>query len=195
MSAYSAPTEDITEFNTSLFNQPEETLSQAEADKLYLSKTKSDISTAGSLVGNACYSFPDSGSELLGSYSRTGQTLQSTAYTTPNYQQLAFTTINTGVYRIDWMVTTTTTMAGVHSGYDYLVSETSASSTPVYFVGSQLKSIFGGTYGAGSTVIISSSFTYQSMTTSKTLYLNISSSYLAPWAGNWLGSIACTRIA
>jgi hypothetical protein len=46
MSAYSAPTEDITEFNTSLFNQPEETLSQAEADKLYLSKTKNDTSTA-----------------------------------------------------------------------------------------------------------------------------------------------------
>lgn len=44
--AYSPPTEDITQFNSSLFNQPEETLSQAEADKLYLSKTKNDTSTA-----------------------------------------------------------------------------------------------------------------------------------------------------
>jgi hypothetical protein len=52
MSSYNPPTEDITEFNTSLFNQPEETLSQAEADKLYLSKTKSDISTASSTTFN-----------------------------------------------------------------------------------------------------------------------------------------------
>jgi hypothetical protein len=46
MSAYPAPTEDITEFNTSLFNQPEDTLSQAEADRLYLSKTSNDTSSA-----------------------------------------------------------------------------------------------------------------------------------------------------
>jgi hypothetical protein len=52
MSSYNPPIEDITEFNTSLFNQPEETLSQAEADRLYLSKTKSDISTAGSTTFN-----------------------------------------------------------------------------------------------------------------------------------------------
>jgi hypothetical protein len=52
MSSYNPPSEDITEFNTSLFNQPEETLSQAEADKLYLSKTKSDISTASSTTFN-----------------------------------------------------------------------------------------------------------------------------------------------
>jgi hypothetical protein len=52
MSSYNPPTEDITEFNTSLFNQPEETLSQAESDKLYLSKTKNDISTASSTTFN-----------------------------------------------------------------------------------------------------------------------------------------------
>jgi hypothetical protein len=46
MSSYNPPSESITEFNTSLFNQPEETLSQAEADKLYLSKTKNDTSSA-----------------------------------------------------------------------------------------------------------------------------------------------------
>ena len=46
MSSYNPPTEDITQFNSSLFNQPEETLSQAEADLLYLSKTKNDTSTA-----------------------------------------------------------------------------------------------------------------------------------------------------
>ena len=46
MSAYNPPIEDITEFNTSLFNQPEETLSQAEADRLYLSKTSNDTSSA-----------------------------------------------------------------------------------------------------------------------------------------------------
>ena len=56
MSAYPAPTEDITEFNTSLFNQPEETLSQAEADKLYLSKTSNDISTASSTTFNGAVS-------------------------------------------------------------------------------------------------------------------------------------------
>ena len=46
MASYNPPTEDLPIFNTSLFNQPEETLSQAEADLLYLSKTKTDISTA-----------------------------------------------------------------------------------------------------------------------------------------------------
>jgi hypothetical protein len=46
MSSYNPPTEDLPTFNSALFNQPEETLSQAEADLLYLSKTKTDISTA-----------------------------------------------------------------------------------------------------------------------------------------------------
>jgi hypothetical protein len=46
MSSYNPPIEDIPTFNSSLFNQPEEILSQAEADKLYLSKTKNDTSTA-----------------------------------------------------------------------------------------------------------------------------------------------------
>ena len=46
MASYNPPTEDLPIFNTSLFNQPEETLSQAEADLLYLSKTNTDTSTA-----------------------------------------------------------------------------------------------------------------------------------------------------
>jgi len=46
MASYNPPTELITQFNSSLFNQPEETLSQAEADTLYLSKKKNDTSTA-----------------------------------------------------------------------------------------------------------------------------------------------------
>jgi len=46
MSSYNPPTEDLPIFNSLLFNQPEETLSQAEADLLYLSKTKTDTSTA-----------------------------------------------------------------------------------------------------------------------------------------------------
>lgn len=44
--SYNPPTENITSFNSSLFNQPENTLSQAEADQLYLSKTKTDTSTS-----------------------------------------------------------------------------------------------------------------------------------------------------
>lgn len=45
--AYSPPIEDITQFNSSLFNQDTGTgLTQAETDLLYLSKKKSDISTA-----------------------------------------------------------------------------------------------------------------------------------------------------
>ena len=48
MANYNPPTEDITSFNTLLFNQPEVILSQAEADLLYLSKVSSTISTAGS---------------------------------------------------------------------------------------------------------------------------------------------------
>lgn len=46
MASYNPPTENITSFNSSLFNQPEETLSKAEADQLYLSKKNNDVSTA-----------------------------------------------------------------------------------------------------------------------------------------------------
>ena len=46
MASYNPPSENLPTFNSTLFNQPEETLSQAEADKLYLSKTKTDTSTA-----------------------------------------------------------------------------------------------------------------------------------------------------
>jgi hypothetical protein len=56
MSAYNPPSEFITEFNTSLFNQPEQILSQTEADKLYLSKKNSDTSTAGSTTFNGAVS-------------------------------------------------------------------------------------------------------------------------------------------
>ena len=47
MSNYNPPTENITSFNTLLFNQPENILTQGEADLLYLSKTTSGTSTAG----------------------------------------------------------------------------------------------------------------------------------------------------
>ena len=46
MASYNPPTEYLPSFNSTLFNQPEETLSQAEADKLYLSKKNTDTSTA-----------------------------------------------------------------------------------------------------------------------------------------------------
>jgi hypothetical protein len=46
MSNYNPPTENITEFNSSLFNQPVVNLTQEQADLLYLSKTKNDTSTA-----------------------------------------------------------------------------------------------------------------------------------------------------
>jgi hypothetical protein len=41
MASYLPPSENLPTFNSSLFNQPEETLSQAEADLLYLRKTGS----------------------------------------------------------------------------------------------------------------------------------------------------------
>jgi len=47
MATYNPPIEDITQFNTLLFNQPEEILTQGEADLLYLSKVSSGTSTAG----------------------------------------------------------------------------------------------------------------------------------------------------
>lgn len=47
MSNYNPPTENITSFNTLLFNQPENILTQGEADLLYLSKVSSGTSTAG----------------------------------------------------------------------------------------------------------------------------------------------------
>jgi len=46
MTSYLPPLENLPTFNSSLFNQAEDTLSQAEADLLYLSKKKSDTSTA-----------------------------------------------------------------------------------------------------------------------------------------------------
>jgi hypothetical protein len=46
MTSYAAPIEDITEFNSSLFNQPQIYLTQAQANLLYLSKTNNDTSTA-----------------------------------------------------------------------------------------------------------------------------------------------------
>ena len=52
MSVYRPPSEDITEFNSSLFNQPQINLTQGQADLLYLSKTKNDISTAPTTVFN-----------------------------------------------------------------------------------------------------------------------------------------------
>ena len=146
------------------------------------------------LLGTNCYSFPGNIGEM-GYYNNQQRTLLSTAYTTPNYQNLSNNIINRGVYRIDWSVTTNTTTTGVHSGYDFVVSTTSGGSTPVPFVGSQLKTHFGGTYAIGQKIVVGSSFTYQSTTTSLTLYLNISSSYASPWAGNWVGDIAFTRIA
>jgi hypothetical protein len=48
MAEYNPPTEDITEFNTLLFNRPEEILSQAEADLLYLSRKGMATSSASS---------------------------------------------------------------------------------------------------------------------------------------------------
>ena len=76
MSAYSPPTEDITQFNSSLFNQPEETLSQAEADLLYLSKTKNDTSTATlttfnggtSIKGNSSFGVSNTSGGILTLY-------------------------------------------------------------------------------------------------------------------------------
>lgn len=52
MSAYNQPTESLPSFNNEVFSQPIVNLSQAEADKLYLSKTKNDISTASSTTFN-----------------------------------------------------------------------------------------------------------------------------------------------
>ena len=57
MSSYNPPTENITQFNSKLFNQPEETLSQAEGNLLYLSKVTSDISNAPSTTFNGQVSF------------------------------------------------------------------------------------------------------------------------------------------
>jgi hypothetical protein len=52
MASYNGPTENIPSFNTLLFNQPEVVLTQAEADLLYLSKQRSDVSTASSTTFN-----------------------------------------------------------------------------------------------------------------------------------------------
>jgi len=50
MSNYNPPTENITAFNTSLFNPPEVILTQAEANLLYLSKKNIDTSTASNTI-------------------------------------------------------------------------------------------------------------------------------------------------
>jgi hypothetical protein len=46
MSVYNQPLEYLSQFNTKMFGQPDDTISQAEGNQLYLSKTISDTSTA-----------------------------------------------------------------------------------------------------------------------------------------------------
>lgn len=68
MSSYRPPSEDITEFNSSLFNTPQINLTQAQADLLYLSKTKNDTSTATTTTFSGSInaaSFTTSGSGAL----------------------------------------------------------------------------------------------------------------------------------
>ena len=85
MASYNPPTEYNPIFNTSLFNQPKDTLSQAEADRLYLSKTKSDISTASSTTFN-------------GAVNLNGSQLKITAPTTSIFTD--FTQENSGTFTI-----------------------------------------------------------------------------------------------
>ncbi len=54
---YNPPIENITQFNSKLFNQPEENLSQTECNLLYLSKVTSDISNAPSTTFNGQVSY------------------------------------------------------------------------------------------------------------------------------------------
>ena len=76
MSSYNPPIENLPTFNSTLFNQPEEILSQAEADKLYLSKTKNDTSTATlttfnggtSIKGNSSFGVSNTAGGILTLY-------------------------------------------------------------------------------------------------------------------------------
>ena len=67
MSSYTAPTENLTTFNSSLFSRPEVILSQEEADLLYLSKKNNDISTASLTTFNGQVSVGENitGSSLI----------------------------------------------------------------------------------------------------------------------------------
>ena len=75
MSSYNQPTESLPSFNNEVFSQPEVILSQAEADLLYLSKTKSDISTAGSTTFNGAVNV---GGNITGSTLRQCNTTSAT---------------------------------------------------------------------------------------------------------------------
>ena len=310
MANYNPPTEDITVFNTSLFNQPENILTQGEADLLYLSKTTSGTSTAGNttftgtinstiintvnstttsvgtavsaqvrsvnlgvgnIMGNdnvvvgygltcggsfcvaigrasttsyqtqstaigantsvpydnstaigygaiatasnqvvlgrstetviipnqirfskSSYSFPFASSQIQGHYLAT--TGSSTSLTTATATNIVATGVQPiGVWRIDYTIQMTADTAGTITVSRSAVSASTASLTPVAFIGASIRSHVSEVYTAGDIQIINGSFTYN-QSTAGVLYLNVLRTF-ATGTFSCIGGIAATRIA
>ena len=310
MAASKPPTEYITLFNSSLFNQPQVNLTQSQADLLYLSKTTTGTSTAGNTTftgtinsttintvnstttsvgssvsaqvrsvnlgigntigndnvvlgyGTTCggsfcvalgrasttsyqtqstaigantsvaydsstalgygatatasnqvvlgrstetviipnqirfskssYSFPFSSSQIQGHYYATyGSSTSLTTATTTNL--LVTPSIEIGVWRIDYSITMTANTAGTITVSRSLVSASTASLSPVSFIGAALRSHVNEVYTAGDIQIITSSFTYN-QSTAGVLYLNVLRTF-ATGTFSCTGGYAITRIA
>ena len=310
MANYNPPTEDITVFNTSLFNQPENILTQGEADLLYLSKTTSGTSTAGNttftgtinstiintvnstttsvgtavstqvrsvnlgvgnIMGNdnvvvgygltcggsfcvaigrasttsyqtqstaigantsvpydnstaigygaiatasnqvvlgrstetviipnqirfskSSYSFPFASSLIQGHY--LAITGSSTSLTTATATNIVATGVQPiGVWRIDYTIQMTADTAGTITVSRSAVSASTASLTPVAFIGASIRSHVSEVYTAGDIQIINGSFTYN-QSTAGVLYLNVLRTF-ATGTFSCIGGIAATRIA
>jgi hypothetical protein len=310
MAASNPPTEYITSFNSSLFNQPQVNLTQSQADLLYLSKTTSGTSTAGnttftgtinstiintvnsttvslgstvsaqvrtvnvgignSLIGNdnvilgygstaggsfcvaigrssttnyylqstaigantsvlydnstalgygatatasnqvvlgrstetviipnqisfskSAYSFPFSSSQIQGYYSLIVGS--STSLTTATTTNILAPSIPIGVWRIDFSIQMTADTAGTITNSRSVVSNTTASLSPLPYAGSSLRSHVSEVYAIGDIQILNGSFTL-TQSTAGIIYLNVLRTF-ATGTFSCIGTISTTRIA
>jgi hypothetical protein len=310
MATYNAPTENITSFNTSLFNPPEVILTQGEADLLYLSKVSSGTSTAGNttftgtinsttintvnsttnsigtavsaqvrttnlgignIIGNddvivgygitcggsfcvavgrasttsyqtqstaigantsvlydsstaigygatatasnqvvlgrstetviipnqirfskSSYSFPFASSQNQGYYLlMVGSSTSLTTATITNI--LATSSVPIGVWRIDYSIQMTADTGGTITNARSVVSNTTASLTPLPYTGSSLRSHVSEVYTAADIQIINGAFTLN-QSTAGGLYLNVLRTF-ATGTFSCVGTISTTRIA
>ena len=103
-------------------------------------------------------------------------------------------TIPIGVWRIDFSVKTTASVAGTISLSRSVVSATNATSAiPVSFTGSSMRSVVSEVYGTNEIQLINSSFTYN-QSTAGVLYLNIHRTFTTGTYA-FLGELSITRLA
>ena len=140
------------------------------------------------------YSFPFSSSLNQGYYFTNTGTGTSVTTATPT-SILTTASIPIGVWRIDFSVKNTVSVAGTITVGHSFVSATNngAVSTAVAFTGSVVRSHVSEVYSAGDIQILTSSFTYN-QSTAGVLYLNILRTF-ATGTYSFVGELSITRLA